>query len=172
MLCLIYCLPPQLKILRQLVELQLCHGAEIKAIIDRAWGVIHNKHKKNEQTPAPPPPSDPFSQENLVLNPIGQDIQRRRFWVADGEYAAGFLPFPTFHTVCVYLPSNLELLKHMFGILRPLIMVSSLHARLTVPSSLYRLTPGVHVYQSVEGHVRLPMRLIYAGAIYGVARGP
>lgn len=53
-------------------------------MIDRAWGVIHNKHKKHEMTPAPPPPEDPCSQESLLFNPIGQDLERRRFWVVDG----------------------------------------------------------------------------------------
>ncbi|KAI0803329.1 hypothetical protein BC629DRAFT_119943 [Irpex lacteus] len=73
----------KLKILRQLVELQLCHSTEIKALIDRAWGVIHNKHKKAETTAPPPPPSDPFSQENLLFVPLGQDNQRKRYWIAD-----------------------------------------------------------------------------------------
>ncbi|KAI0706118.1 hypothetical protein BC835DRAFT_1312389 [Cytidiella melzeri] len=73
----------KLKILRQLVELQLCHSTDIKALIDRAWGVIHNKHKKGETTAPPPPPSDPFSQENLLFSPLGQDIRRKRYWVAD-----------------------------------------------------------------------------------------
>ncbi|KAK7695271.1 hypothetical protein QCA50_002461 [Cerrena zonata] len=73
----------RLKIMRQLVELQLCHSGEIKATIDRAWGVIHNKHKKHETTPAPPPPSDPQSMENLQLIPLGQDMQRKRYWVID-----------------------------------------------------------------------------------------
>ena len=74
----------QLKILRQLVELQLCHNAEIKAIIDRAWGVSQNKHKKKDASTAPPDPSDPKSQERLQLVPIGQDLRRTRYWVADG----------------------------------------------------------------------------------------
>jgi len=74
----------QLKILRQLVELQLCHAPDIKATIDRAWGVQHNKHKKN-QAPLPPlDPSDPKSREKLSLQPIGQDTSRKRFWIADG----------------------------------------------------------------------------------------
>ncbi|PPQ99551.1 hypothetical protein CVT24_005339 [Panaeolus cyanescens] len=73
----------KLKILRQLVELQLSHSPEIKATIDRAWGVVHNKHKKNQQPAPPPEPSDPKSRQNLVLHPIGQDSQRKRFWIAD-----------------------------------------------------------------------------------------
>lgn len=82
---------PQLKILRQLVELQLCHAPDIKATIDRAWGVVHNKHKKNQQPAAPPEPSDPKSRQNLTLHPIGQDSQRKRFWVADGPCTTVFL---------------------------------------------------------------------------------
>jgi len=74
----------QLKVLRQLVELQLEHNAEIKNTIDLAWGVQHNKHKKREAQDVPPDPSDPKSKQNLQLNPIGQDTQRKRYWVVDG----------------------------------------------------------------------------------------
>ncbi|KAI0324461.1 hypothetical protein GY45DRAFT_1331516 [Cubamyces sp. BRFM 1775] len=73
----------KLKILRQLVELQLCHSQQIKAIIDRAWGVVHNKHKKIEMSALPPPPGDPQSQERLQLVPLGQDKDRKRYWVID-----------------------------------------------------------------------------------------
>ncbi|KAG6910536.1 hypothetical protein DXG01_009955 [Tephrocybe rancida] len=73
----------KLKILRQLVELQLCHTADIKATIDRAWGVSQNKHKKKDAATAPPDPSDPKSQEKLQLVPIGQDSKRTRYWVGD-----------------------------------------------------------------------------------------
>ncbi|KAI0830489.1 hypothetical protein BC628DRAFT_1354213 [Trametes gibbosa] len=73
----------KLKILRQMVELQLCHSQEIKAVIDRAWGVIHNKHKKIEVTALPPPPEDPQSQKRLQLVPLGQDKDRKRYWIID-----------------------------------------------------------------------------------------
>ncbi|KAH9858015.1 hypothetical protein C2E23DRAFT_802329 [Lenzites betulinus] len=73
----------KLKILRQMVELQLCHSQEIKAVIDRAWGVIHNKHKKIEVTALPPPAGDPHSQERLQLVPVGQDKDRKRYWIID-----------------------------------------------------------------------------------------
>jgi len=69
--------------LRQLVELQLSHNADIKAKIDRAWGVSHNKHKKKDPATTPLQPSDPDSQESLQLLPIGQDSSRKRYWVAD-----------------------------------------------------------------------------------------
>ncbi|KAF9535654.1 hypothetical protein CPB83DRAFT_802160 [Crepidotus variabilis] len=73
----------KLKILRQLVELQLTHGPDIKATIDRAWGIQHNKHKKN-QAPLPPlDPDDPKSRESLAFIPLGQDSSRKRFWAAD-----------------------------------------------------------------------------------------
>ena len=74
----------QLKILRQLVDLQLCHNVDVKTTIDRAWGVTQNKHKKKDASTAPPDPDDPKSQEKLQLNPLGQDSQRKRYWVADG----------------------------------------------------------------------------------------
>lgn len=74
----------KLKVLRQLVELQLTHSTEIKGKIDRAWGVVHNKHKKKE-LPDPPPldPMDPNSMENLQFIPFGQDMRRTRFWIVD-----------------------------------------------------------------------------------------
>ncbi|KAJ6575302.1 hypothetical protein B0H19DRAFT_1128095 [Mycena capillaripes] len=73
----------KLKILRQLVELQLCHTPEIKNTIDRAWGVSQNKHKKKDAKEAPPQATDPQSQEQLQLIPMGQDSRRKRFWAAD-----------------------------------------------------------------------------------------
>ncbi|KAF8633016.1 hypothetical protein AX15_001611 [Amanita polypyramis BW_CC] len=73
----------KLKILRQLVELQLTHSPTIKNLIDRAWGVVHNKHKRKDAPNGPPEPSDPHSQEDLQLVPLGQDRNRKRFWVAD-----------------------------------------------------------------------------------------
>ncbi|KAF8167635.1 hypothetical protein B0H34DRAFT_682568 [Crassisporium funariophilum] len=73
----------KLKILRQLVELQLSHAPEVKGTIDRAWGVVHNKHKKNQTTAVPLDPTDPKSQESLQILPIGQDYQRKRYWISD-----------------------------------------------------------------------------------------
>ena len=90
----------QLKVLRQLVELQLEHNVEIKNTIDLAWGVQHNKHKKKEAQDAPPDPSDPKSKQRLQLNPIGQDTQRKRYWVVDGPCI--FSSIPQF-CICAYL---------------------------------------------------------------------
>ncbi|KII94095.1 hypothetical protein PLICRDRAFT_695143 [Plicaturopsis crispa FD-325 SS-3] len=73
----------KLKILRILVELQLCHTPDVKNTIDQAWGVIHNKHKKKETASTQPDPNDPHSRENLQLVPIGQDSHRKRYWVID-----------------------------------------------------------------------------------------
>nr|AEN14431.1 conserved hypothetical protein [Lentinula edodes] len=73
----------KLKILRQLVELQLSHSTDIKAKIDRAWGVNVNKNKKKDPATAPPDPSDPDSRTSLQMLPLGQDSQRRRYWVSD-----------------------------------------------------------------------------------------
>ena len=132
--------PLQLKILRQLVELQLCHSAEIKKIIDRAWGVVHNKHKKTEMTAPRPPPTDPFSQENLHLVPVGQDCQRKRYWVIDGVCPIWF-SFPVLALIC-------------------LIMNRALCSRLTVPPVLTRFAPGISIDQPLENHVYVP-RLVF-----------
>lgn len=77
----------QLKILRQLVEYQLTHSAQVREVLDRAWGVKAMSHKKKDQVEAaPPPPEDPFSQTSLLQQPIGQDTSRKRYWVLDSEH--------------------------------------------------------------------------------------
>ncbi|KAG1904680.1 uncharacterized protein F5891DRAFT_1012365 [Suillus fuscotomentosus] len=73
----------KLQVLRQLVELQLTHSIDIKGTVDRAWGVMQNKHKKKDPETAPPESNDSRSQLNLQLVPLGQDAQRKRYWVAD-----------------------------------------------------------------------------------------
>ncbi|KAG1841719.1 hypothetical protein C8R48DRAFT_54313 [Suillus tomentosus] len=73
----------KLQVLRQLVELQLTHSIDIKGTVDRAWGVMQNKHKKKDPENAPPESNDSKSQLNLQLVPLGQDTQRKRYWVAD-----------------------------------------------------------------------------------------
>ncbi|KAI5116329.1 hypothetical protein M0805_003542 [Coniferiporia weirii] len=73
----------KLRVLRLLVELQLTHNQEIKDTIDRAWGVVHNKHRKRDTLSAPPDPSDPRSMERLSTTPIGQDSSRKRYWTFD-----------------------------------------------------------------------------------------
>ncbi|KIY51292.1 hypothetical protein FISHEDRAFT_30923, partial [Fistulina hepatica ATCC 64428] len=73
----------KLKVLRQLVELQLSHSVEVKGIVDRAWGAAQGKNKKKDTSLAPPEPSDPRSHQNLSLVPLGQDIKRMRYWATD-----------------------------------------------------------------------------------------
>lgn len=73
----------KLNVLRQLVELQLVHSADIKAKLDRAWGVAPHKQKKKESEPSRPKAEDPFSRGRLQLLPIGQDMDRKRYWIAD-----------------------------------------------------------------------------------------
>ncbi|EGN93155.1 hypothetical protein SERLA73DRAFT_64527 [Serpula lacrymans var. lacrymans S7.3] len=73
----------KLKILRQLVELQLTHAPDIKGVIDRAWGVSQNKHKKKEDGTVPTDTIDTKSRESLQLVPLGQDSERKRYWIAD-----------------------------------------------------------------------------------------
>lgn len=83
------------------MELQLEHNADIKNTIDLAWGVQHNKHKKKEAQDLPPDSNDPKSKQNLQLVPIGQDMQRKRYWVVDGQ-----CPFPfenSISRICAYL---------------------------------------------------------------------
>jgi hypothetical protein len=77
----------QLKILRVLVEMQLSHQPEIKNIIDRAWGVVHQKQKKKEPTAGPSDSADSYTAEQLQQVPIGQDRERKRYWVVDGPCA-------------------------------------------------------------------------------------
>lgn len=74
----------KLRILRQLVELQLSHNQEVRETIDRAWGVVHNKHRKRDTLSAPPDPSDPRSMERLKTAPLGLDLSRKRYWAFDG----------------------------------------------------------------------------------------
>ena len=74
----------QLKILRVLVEMQLQYALDIKNAIDRAWGVTINKSKKKDPTLLPPGAEDPKSVEHLQLVPLGQDMDRKRYWVIDG----------------------------------------------------------------------------------------
>lgn len=90
----------QLRILRQLVELQLTNNVETREIIDRAWGVVHNKHRKKETLAAPPEPSDPHSMQRLSTKPIGQDAERRRYWAFDGVY---FLEAPPSLFAVIYV---------------------------------------------------------------------
>jgi hypothetical protein len=77
----------QLKVLRVLVEMQLAHQPEIKNAIDRAWGVVHQKQKKKESTAAPSNLGDSYTIEQLQQVPIGQDRERKRYWVVDGPCA-------------------------------------------------------------------------------------
>jgi len=73
----------QLKVLRTLVELQLCHSSEIKKMVDAAWRVARAPPKKKDAATG----SDSGPQlQDLQLLPIGQDLKRRRYWVIDGEY--------------------------------------------------------------------------------------
>ncbi|KAF5352367.1 hypothetical protein D9756_005980 [Leucocoprinus leucothites] len=71
----------KLKILRQLVELQLAHSQEIKAAIDHGWGVVHNKHKKEKGAITPINPG--MTRETLDFLPFGMDYKRERYWIVD-----------------------------------------------------------------------------------------
>lgn len=78
-----------MRILRQLVEWVLCYSTEIKGTLDRAWGIVHFKHKKSNveiaQEAQMLPDDDPFSRTSLVTIPLGQDAKKKRYWALDGE---------------------------------------------------------------------------------------
>ncbi|EUC63947.1 hypothetical protein RSOL_432940 [Rhizoctonia solani AG-3 Rhs1AP] len=73
----------KLQILRQLVDYQLQHSAFIRDIIDTVWGARPAKHRKGAKKEAPPPAAAGFSKKQLLIEPIGQDRTRRRFWTLD-----------------------------------------------------------------------------------------
>lgn len=70
-----------------LVELSLVNNTEIHDTIDRAWGIVHNKHKKKETQVVPLSVLDPRSKENLSVLPAGQDASRKRYWALDGDFS-------------------------------------------------------------------------------------
>jgi hypothetical protein len=117
------------------VELQLEHNAEIKSMIDLAWGVQHNKHKKKEAQDVPPDPSDPRSKERLQLIPIGQDTQRKRYWIVDGP-CMFFLSFN--FCICAYLRGVTLPISIFFqnsGVCRP-VLISIFFALLSLTFSI------------------------------------
>ncbi|KAF8846030.1 hypothetical protein BDN67DRAFT_918061 [Paxillus ammoniavirescens] len=111
----------KLKVLRLLVELQLAHSIETKSTIDRAWGVMQNKHKKKDTVNAPPDASDAKSQEKLQLVPLGQDLSRKRYWVADDSPRMYVSTNPwkitaTFHTVSSTRQEYLAVIENLKAI--------------------------------------------------------
>ncbi|KAG9001913.1 hypothetical protein FRB94_004445 [Tulasnella sp. JGI-2019a] len=73
-------------ILRQLVEWQLSHNAEIRGLLDRAYGVVRGGHRKRADDaprPALVPPDPEHTKEKLEIEPIGQDLSKKRYWVID-----------------------------------------------------------------------------------------
>ncbi|KAF7307092.1 hypothetical protein MIND_00502500 [Mycena indigotica] len=114
----------KLKILRQLVELQLTHSADVRATVDRAWGVSSNKHKKKDATSAPPEDSDPLSQKQLQLVPLGQDLERTRYWAADDSPRLYTSTNPwkvtaTFHMVTTTLDEYKAIIKKLQDAIPP-----------------------------------------------------
>ncbi|KDN41457.1 hypothetical protein RSAG8_07407, partial [Rhizoctonia solani AG-8 WAC10335] len=73
----------KLQILRQLVDYQLQHSALIRDIIDTVWGARPAKHRKGAKKEAPPPAAAGYSKNQLLIEPMGQDRTRRRFWTLD-----------------------------------------------------------------------------------------
>ncbi|KAG9074870.1 hypothetical protein FS749_013517, partial [Ceratobasidium sp. UAMH 11750] len=73
----------KLLILRQLVDYQLQHSALIRDIIDTVWGARPAKHRKGAKKEAPSPAAEGYTKKQLVIEPLGQDRARRRFWTLD-----------------------------------------------------------------------------------------
>ncbi|KAH7334402.1 hypothetical protein B0J17DRAFT_673207 [Rhizoctonia solani] len=73
----------KLQILRQLVDYQLQHSAPVRDIIDTVWGARPAKHRKGAKKEAPPPAAAGYTKKQLLIEPLGQDRTRRRFWVLD-----------------------------------------------------------------------------------------
>jgi hypothetical protein len=162
------------------VELQLLHAPEIKYTIDRAWGVVHNKHKKKDSVTAPPDASDPKSQESLQQLPLGQDIQRKRYWVADGPcttlsplYLLLFaLEFNSYGRSFYHLSISCHLFfsSQCFGLF--VITVAKAH-ELNVQSLVYyRFSANLHLNQSMEGYSYISIHFIHKRGIPWCDRGP
>ena len=83
-----------------MVELQLSHSQEIKAIVDRAWGISHHKQKKEKGAEN----SGGLDRNDLELKPVGQDSKRERYWIADGPCSFIFnftISFPPLFLIIV-----------------------------------------------------------------------
>lgn len=119
-----------------LVELQLTHSPEIREIVDRAWGVVHNKHRKRDTLPPPLDPSDPHSYERLITTPIGQDNNRVRYWVFDG--AKTFSLFVLFVTVWLFLTVLFSSACHLPRLYPP-VMTTSDTPRLYVSTNPWKV---------------------------------
>ena len=147
--------------LRQLVELQLEHNAEIKNTIDLAWGVQHNKHKKREAQDLPPDPSDPKSKQKLQLNPIGQDTQRKRYWVVDGPCIFFQYSNPS---ICAYLGGDAPPIFIIFVELSAS-AARSLSNSCVHLSYLFRFTANIYFNESMENGGYFPDYFVYKGGI-------
>ncbi|KAF8601038.1 hypothetical protein BDV93DRAFT_441371 [Ceratobasidium sp. AG-I] len=73
----------KLQILRQLVDYQLQHSALVRDIIDTVWGARPAKHRKGAKKEAPSPAAEGYTKKQLIIEPIGQDRTRKRFWTLD-----------------------------------------------------------------------------------------
>jgi len=137
------------------VELQLCHAPEIKGNIDRAWGVVHNKHKKNQTPFAPLDPVDPKSQENLQLLPIGQDAQRIRYWIADGPCTFTVEHLFSFASIFAYICLEIFNTSLYFPVLSNLMVLLNLtifsdSPRLYTSTNPWKITATFHTISSTR----------------------
>ncbi|KAG8681153.1 hypothetical protein FRC09_017722, partial [Ceratobasidium sp. 395] len=64
-------------------ETKLQHSALVRDIIDTVWGARPAKHRKGAKKEAPSPAAEGYTKRQLVIEPLGQDRTRRRFWTLD-----------------------------------------------------------------------------------------
>ena len=100
----------KLQILRQLVDYQLQHSALIRDIIDTVWGARPAKHRKGAKKEAPSPAAEGYTKKQLMIEPIGQDRTRKRFWTLDGMLNL-FQLFPL--VSCDYTRANITVVTDM-----------------------------------------------------------
>ena len=148
----------------------MAHSAEIKGLIDHAWGVGHGKHKKKEPADIPiPDPSDPHSRENLSYGPVGQDSSRKRYWVVDGPCTP--LSPPPLIFACICPDPDVLCAFLSIPIMRrspsPYLIIKF---RCRVHPDLLRLAQSLLVNQSVEGDIDNSNGIVYERRIYCIDR--
>ena len=140
----------------------------MKATIDRAWGVVHNKHKKRDITP-PPDPEDPRSRPNLEMLPVGQDVSKKRYWVADGPCTSSFLVLSLRMHICVYLPGPQPSPVSLAPIAGPCRYRSL--TRFSYSDTRFRLArfpKSLHIDQSMENQLLFTSRVFDEGGVSGI----
>lgn len=121
------------------MELQLSHSVDIKARIDRAWGVSQSKSKKKDPPANHKDSSEADTYQDLHFIPLGQDIDRKRYWVVDGLYTFPRIPY-----------------LHVFAIS---FRVSGSSAVISFPNFVPRFSSHLYLYKPLENHRHIPKNL-------------